>query len=116
MLRIEEMQDDITRLRAECAQLQSQAGFLGAWQSLKQLAVWEAVSTDLAKIEKYALETCIANGTSETQWRESAAEARVYRWLRMRPESVEESLKQIAQELKTREAEIKRLESLTKGA
>jgi len=116
MLRLEAMKDDVLRLKSECAHLQSEAGFLSAWESLKKMAVWGAISKDLSKIEKQAQDMCIANGTSEEQWRESAAEARVYRWLRMRPESVEMELGQIALELKTREAEIKRLESLTKGA
>lgn len=111
----EEMKTVAAALRLDCVKLRTELGFLEAWANLERTMMWEAISGHLEKLEDIAKNTCIANGTSESQWRESAAEARVYRWLRMRPEGVKPEMERIASDLREREAEIKRLENLTKG-
>jgi len=115
MLRTDQMKNDALEEREECVRLRARADLLTAWEQLKKTMLWGAIEGNLKQIEEHAIARCIDRNTSDVERRECAAEARVYRGLRMRPESVALELERIASQLKEREAEIKRLEGLTKG-
>lgn len=115
MLITDQMKGTAASLRDDCERMRAELGLLQAWSKLQMTMMWDSISTNLGQLETFAMDTCIARGTSDTAWRESAAEARVYRWLRRRPESVKPEIERITVDLAKREAEIKRLEGLTKG-
>ncbi len=106
-----QLQDASARYAAIAEQLRKEE----AWVLARQSMFWQTIEADLRDAEAILKTACIAKGVTADQWRDDAAEARVYSRLLARPERAAMEVENLRNQLKPLEAEIRHLEIRVKS-